>query len=200
MEAFMIGEKIKSNTETFTATVKKAGRRNLVICASVLILAAAVCVNWALFAGANNGVDDTPTGGGGDVIDTGNGNSNGTDNADGSVASYFASVQISRQQARDEALEVLQMVISSDSALESAKNEAIENVNRIADEITAEANIETLVVAKGFEECVAVISDGNASIVVKSNGLLPSEIAQIMEIVYEQADIVPSNVKIIEKY
>lgn len=200
MELLMIGEKIKSNAETFTTTVKRSGKRSLVICASVLIIAAAVCVNWALFAGANSSVDDTPTGGEGDVIDTGNGNASGADDAGESVASYFASVQISRQQARDEALEVLQMVIASDSALESAKNEAIENVNRIADEITAESNIETLVVAKGFEDCVAVISDGSASIVVKSSGLLPSEIAQIMEIVYEQADIVPSNVRIIEKY
>lgn len=92
------------------------------------------------------------------------------------------------------------MVISSESALESAKAEAIENVNRIADEITAEANIETLILAKGFEDCIAVISDGNASIVVKTDGLLQSEIAQIMEIVYEQASIAPSNIKIIEKY
>lgn len=197
----MIGEKIKSSTEAVAESVKRVGKRNLIICASVLIIAAAVCVNWALFAGANADGGDAIEGNGGqsgngDVIDTGGG-----DNETGeSVASYFASVQISRQQARDEALEVLQMVIASDSAMESAKNEAIENVNRIADEITAEANIETLVVAKGFEDCIAVISDGNASIVVKSNGLLPSEIAQIMEIVYEQASIEPSNVKIIEKY
>ena len=74
------------------------------------------------------------------------------------------------------------MVIASDSAMDTAKTEAIESVNRIADEIAAEANIETLVMAKGFEDCVAVISDGSASVVVKTNGLLPSEIAQIMEI------------------
>ena len=92
------------------------------------------------------------------------------------------------------------MVIASDSAMETAKSEAIESVNRIADEIAAEANIETLVMAKGFEDCVAVISDGSASVVVKTDGLLPSEIAQIMEIVYEQAQITPENIKIIEKY
>lgn len=196
----MIGEKIKNNTESgITMSVKKAGRKNLIICASVLILAAAICVNWALFSGTQHSVgDDTPTGadnsGEGNTTDAGNNDPNN------SVTSYFASVQISRQQARDEALEVLQMVISSESALESAKAEAIENVNRIADEITAEANIETLILAKGFEDCIAVISDGNASIVVKTDGLLQSEIAQIMEIVYEQASIAPSNIKIIEKY
>lgn len=194
----MIGERIKIGAENIATGVKKAGKRNLVICASVLIIAAAICVNWALLAGNSSNIDDLPAGSdnqgennvGDDVTDAGNDN----------VASYFASVQISRQQARDEALEVLQMVIASDSAMETAKNEAIESVNRIADEIAAEANIETLVLAKGFEDCIAVINDGSASIVVKTGGLLPSEIAQIMEIVYEQAQIVPENVKIIEKY
>ena len=62
-----------------------------------------------------------------------------------------------------------------------------------------ESNIETLIVAKGFEECVAVISDGSVSIVVKSEGLLPAQISQINEIVYEQSGISPTNVKIIER-
>ena len=193
----MIGEKIKNSAENFATGVKKAGKRNLIICASVLIIALAVCINWAILSGGAPVIDDLPSGsdgdGGGNSIDAGN---NGNEN----VTSYFASVQISRQQARDEALEVLQMVIASDSAMDTAKNEAIESVNRIADEIAAEANIETLVMAKGFEDCVAVISDGSASVVVKTGGLLPSEIAQIMEIVYEQAQISPENVKIIEKY
>lgn len=194
----MIGEKIKNGAENFASGVKKAGKKNLVICASVLIIAVAVCINWALLSG-NTFTDDLPTGSegsgeqNGGTVDAGN-------NENENVASYFASVQISRQQARDEALEVLQMVIASDSAMENAKTEAIESVNRIADEIAAEANIETLVMAKGFEDCVAVISDGSASVVVKTGGLLPSEIAQIMEIVYEQAQISPENIKIIEKY
>ena len=53
--------------------------------------------------------------------------------------------------------------------------------------------------AKGFEECVAIISGDNASIIVKSDGLLPNEVAQITEIVYEQAGILPTNMNIVEK-
>ena len=63
----------------------------------------------------------------------------------------------------------------------------------------AEANIETLIKAKGFEECVAVISDGHIDIVVKSSGLEAGQRAQIQEIVLKQADIAPSNITIIEK-
>jgi len=197
----MIGEKIRNGAESIATGMKRAGKRNLVICASILIVAVAVCINWALLSGSSPVVDQLPTGSDGSMDGNDNGgNVNTGGNSNENIASYFASVQISRQQARDEALEVLQMVIASESTMENAKTEAIESVNRIADEIAAEANIETLVMAKGFEDCVAVISDGSASVVVKTGGLLPSEIAQIMEIVYEQAQISPENVKIIEKY
>jgi stage III sporulation protein AH len=63
----------------------------------------------------------------------------------------------------------------------------------------AEANIETLIEAKGFAECVAVISDEGASIVVKSDGLAAAQISQINEIVYEQAGIDPADIKIIQR-
>ncbi|MBQ9692143.1 MAG: SpoIIIAH-like family protein, partial [Clostridia bacterium] len=134
-------------------------------------------------------------------VTDGNTEQTGTNNDNDNVASYFASVQISRQQARDEALEVLQLVIDSESAVESAKAEAIADVSRIADEIASEANIETLVKAKGFEDCIAVINDGNANIIVKTeSALMQNQVAQIMEIVYEQASISPENIKITEKY
>ena len=191
----MVGEKIKKSTESVVQSVRRVGKRNLAICAAVLLVAAAVCINWALYSETDAPVDDIPSGNeqqGGEQV----GNLPENEN----VASYFASVQISRQQARDEALEVLQLVIDSDSAIESAKQEAIADVSRIADEIAAEANIETLIKAKGFDECIAVISDGSANIVVRTDSaLMQNEVAQILEIVVEQAGISPEFIKITEK-
>jgi stage III sporulation protein AH len=69
----------------------------------------------------------------------------------------------------------------------------------MAQDIENEANIETLLKAKGFVECVAVISNSTATVIVKSEGLLPSDLAQITEIVYEQAGISPADIKVIEK-
>ena len=198
----MVGEKIKRSAETIAHSIKKVGRRNIAICAAVLLVAAAVCVNWVLYSAPNGNItDDVPSGNEQPSGEQNGGEQSGTNvNGSENVASYFASVQISRQQARDEALEVLQLVIDSDSAVESAKAEAIADVSRIADEIASEANIETLIKAKGFEECIAVISDGNANIVVKSDGaLMQNEVAQIMEIVVEQSGISPENIKITEK-
>ena len=195
----MIGEKLKSSTESITGGIKKLGKRNLVICASVFIIAIAVCLNWALYSGIQVPNDVAPPV---DNVTDGESTETGgeTDGGD-SVASYFASVQISRQQARDEALEVLQLVIDSESAIESAKSDAIADVARIADEIASEANIESLIRAKGFTECVAVINNGKANVVVKTEGpLMQNQVVQIMEIVYEQANIAPENIKITEKY
>ena len=122
-----------------------------------------------------------------------------TEDVGSSSDSYFSSVQVSRQRTRDEAIEVLQAVVDNASSTETAKNEALAEINKLATVMANEANIETLIVAKGFAECVAVISGENASIVVKSDGLIASEISQINEIVFQQAGIKPVNIKIIQR-
>ena len=112
---------------------------------------------------------------------------------------YFASAQVSRQRARDEAMEVLQSVVENEGAAEAVKTQALVDLSKLAMAIEQEANIETLIMAKGFEKCVAVISDDTARIIVSGSGLTPAQIAQINEIVYEQAKISPVNITITEK-
>jgi hypothetical protein len=85
------------------------------------------------------------------------------------------------------------------SANEAAKQQALLDIATMAKVIENESNIETLVKAKGFEECVAVINGEKASVIVKSEGLQPNHLSQILEIVYLQAGILPENVTIMEK-
>ena len=66
-------------------------------------------------------------------------------------------------------------------------------------DIQNEANIETLVKAKGFEECVAVISEDSVSVIVSAESLQASDTAKILSIVYETTGISPSKVSIINK-
>ena len=115
------------------------------------------------------------------------------------VKTFFSQTVLDRQKSRDEALEVLQTVVDSDEALEDSKQSALTNMTRIANEIQTESNIESLIMSKGFEDCIAVISDGKCNVIVRSDGLMPNQISQIKEIVYEQANIHPSEIKIIEK-
>ena len=97
-------------------------------------------------------------------------------------------------------MEVLQSVIDSASSDEATKAAALADLTQLAKDMEAEANIETLITAKGFAQCVAVINDNSANIVVKSSETLtPAQIAQINEIVYTQCGILPTNVNIIQK-
>jgi stage III sporulation protein AH len=116
------------------------------------------------------------------------------------TADYFATVQVNRQRARDESMEVLQSVIDSTDATETVKNEALSELSTIALEIEKEANIESLLVTKGFEDCVAVMNGNSISVVVKSQGdLQPAQIASINTVVYEQTGIEPLGVTIVHK-
>ena len=185
-------------TQKFKAIIFKIGKRNLIIACSVLLIGAAVLLNWVLFSGTNpqDGYDgyDQPSGNLSGVVD----NSGEGDNTD-SVNSYFSATQVSRQRARDEALEVLQAVVDNEESSETAKNEALASISAIAEEIQKEANIESLITAKGFEECVAVLNGDEASIIVKAETLQPAQLAQINAIVYEQTGIKPTGITIINK-
>lgn len=188
--------KFQKQLDAIAGFCRKVGRRNWIILGAVVLIGAAVWMNFALFGGVNAGGFDYGTG------DTqASGGETPSPDGNSGLDSYFSSVQVSRQRARDEALEVLQSVVDNEQADEASKNEALQQISRLAEEMSQESSIETLVLAKGFQACVAVISDGSASIVVKCDegGLTPSRIAQINEIVYEQAGIVPASVNIIER-
>ena len=174
----------------------KLGKKNLVVIASVAVVAVALVVGIAVFNNRDDDGFDYSQGAGMQEVGTENNKGDGTDN---SVDTYFSSVELDRKRTRDEALEVLQGVVDDASSSEDAKNKALAEITTIAKVMETEANIETLIEAKGFEECVAVINNDSASIVVKSEGLQAAQISQINEIVYEQAGISPVNVKIIQR-
>ncbi len=185
-------ENLKEKVKGFCV---KVGKRNFIIFGAMALIIGAVAVNLIIFSQDKDDGYDYNSPAGMSPSDTTGQN----DNTDASADSYFSSVQVSRQRTRDEAIEVLQAVVDNQSSTETAKNEALAEINKLATVMATEANIETLVVAKGFEECVAVISGESASIVVKSDGLNVAQISQINEIVYSEAGISPVNITIIER-
>ena len=128
--------------------------------------------------------------------------SDGSQATDGDVnaeSDYFSATVLSRSQARDEAIDVLKLVTEDEEASAEAKAEAAAKISKIAVDIQNETNIETLVKAKGFDECVAIIADDAASVIVKAESLQANEAAQILAIVYETTGINPQNISIINK-
>ena len=111
---------------------------------------------------------------------------------------FFAMAIINRTQVRDSALEVLRAIAENPDSLPDAKEDALESIAEIADDMSAEANIETLVKAKGIGDCVAVISGDNCSVIVNQKNLLPDELTQITDIVFEQAGIPVANITVVE--
>ncbi len=111
--------------------------------------------------------------------------------------SYFTKAVIERENTRNEAMEVLKAIADNPDALADAKEQAMLGIAAIADEMSAEVSIEQLVKAKGFSQCVCIVSDGKASVVVGAEGeLTASQVAQILEIVYLETGILPANTKV----
>ena len=190
--------KMENLKEKFKVVCIKIGKRNFIIAGAVLLIGLAVCVNWMVFSSKDNGGYDYNTGAG--MQDTTPSQNVGApEDTDVSDDAYFSSIEVSRQRTRDEAIEVLQAVVDNQSSTETAKNEALTEINNLAKIMEQESNIETLVIAKGFENCVAVISGDKANIVIKGEELLPAQISQINEIVYDQAGILPVNINITER-
>ena len=166
----------------------------------MLLIGGAVWLNWFLFADADKNKDyDSKNYNQGETSGKTDNSQNKPSGNTSESDSYFAMAQIDRTRARDEALEVLYQITSSKDATDEAKQEAYNSITKLSAQIEQEANIETLVKSKGFEECVAVIDDKGASIIVLSDGLIDSQVSQIVSIVYEQSGIKPENIKIIEK-
>ena len=196
----------KPDTTALTCKVKevakKLGKRNIAIVLSILVIGGAVWLNIALFSGGvrpTGGVAGTEDVEGGPSFIEGEETDTDGDAVD-EIDSFFASAQVERQRSRDEAIEVLQLVVENPEALDESKTLAMAEITRIAAAIDSEGKIESLVAAKGFDRCIAVISDASCNVIVKvDTALLPNQIAQIQEIVYEQAGILPANTKIIEK-
>mgnify|MGYP005766705841 FL=1 len=113
---------------------------------------------------------------------------------------YFDAARLNRQQARDSALAILQEAAADTNATETMKAETGEAIQTLADYTVSEAQIENLVTAKGYADCVAFISDGSVSVVVSATeeGLTDADVARITEIVTEETGLEASAITIIE--
>ena len=185
---------------------RKIGRRNLIIAGAVVVIGAAVALNWAFFSKANDhdGYDYKASAGmstnyGTNLTTSAVGDDKSPTTPTGSDA-YFSTVEVSRKKARDEAIEVLNAVVRNDKATEDVKAQAMQELQALAKDMEKEANIESLLQGKGFAKCLAVISGDNANIVVQNKGALqPAQLAQINAVVFEQTGIQPSNITIVQK-
>lgn len=112
---------------------------------------------------------------------------------------YFATARLSRKQARDSAISMLQEAEIDENADESVLNEASETLQVLAAYTVAEAQIESLVTAKGYADCVTFMGADSISVVVgDADGLDATDVARIKDIVINETSYTADQIKIME--
>ena len=189
----------------------KVWKRNAVVAAIVLFVCVAVYLNWSYgqrdTSVSANQSTDTNTLGEAELVGTETETAAAADGTEEIEAvsevqeeSYFDTARLSRQEARDEALAILQATVDDPNADEAAIASASESITAMAEATTTESEIENLVAAKGYEDCVAYIGDNSVSVVVAApeEGLQAADVAKITDIVLGQTSFSADQVKIID--
>ena len=111
---------------------------------------------------------------------------------------YFAAVRLSRQQARDNAVNLLQEAMAYSDQTKAAESPA--ELEDIVQTALTEAQIESLVIAKGYTDCVAYMSSEGVSVAVSvpEGGLNPEDVAVIADIVTSQSEYTLDEIRIVE--
>ncbi|MBQ4566100.1 MAG: SpoIIIAH-like family protein [Oscillospiraceae bacterium] len=116
---------------------------------------------------------------------------------DSTESDYFAQMRLSRQTARDEAVTVLQETIAYAEGENTA--DTSKKLERIIADALAESQIESLVIAKGYTDCVAYISDEGISlaVAVPEQGLSEEDVSLLADVVMTQTEYGLSDIRII---
>ena len=186
-------------------------KRNAVVVAIALFVCAAVYLNWnyeqEAQAGKTLGQSAMVGSETGDplvknVAGDGVSQQDGTGYTETSAAAgdYFATARLNRQQARDSALSLLQDAAAREDADETVKTQVNDTIQTMADYTVTEAQIENLVVAKGYADCVAFIGEDSLSLAVSvpEGGLTEADTAKIVDVVNQTAGFTADQIKIIE--
>ncbi|MFT8889346.1 MAG: SpoIIIAH-like family protein [Ethanoligenens sp.] len=191
------------------------GKRQIILAALVVALGTAIFLNWK-FTGTNGGANvagvfnaSSALGTSTYVSTSGAGSTasgaGSTASSAGSVASasgsLFAQQRLTRTKTRAEAEQALQITLNSTTATAADKQAAQTQISGIANNITNEGYVESLIVSKGFKDCVCFINNGTVSVVVAPKGNQPlstSDSAQIADIVMQQTKVSADNIHIIQ--
>lgn len=180
----------------------KNWKKNLVAGAVLVAVCGGIYVNWLYseeqtVANLDDTLDadkilssDTLVMGGNTTVDQTGSNNTTTD--------YFAAVRLSRQQARDSAVSLLQEAMSYNDSTQAAQTNA--QLEEIVQTALCEAQIESLVIAKGYTDCVAYISDKGISVAVASpeGGMQQTDVAVIADIILTQSEFTMDDIYVVE--
>lgn len=181
----------------------KIQKRHIVLASLVVALSAAVFINWQF--SDNTGMLAKKTSKELGAATYVNANMKSSDDEVTNVSKttstndeYFAKAVVERDQARDEALEIAKETLTLSDSSEEAKTKAVEQLNKIEDNIVKENNVESVLIAKGFSQCLCIISEDKCSVAVLKKELKKNSPLIIKDAVVSHTNVEFNNITIIE--
>ena len=113
---------------------------------------------------------------------------------------YFAKARLTRQQSRDEALSLLKSASTAEGASQATIDSAMSAISAMASDSMTETQIENLLLAKDFSECVVYITDEGITVAVPApaDGLSTAQVATITDTIVKETDYTAPQIKVIE--
>ena len=168
----------------------KKAKRNIIIAAVLVLVCAAVYLNWSY----NASDESEPV----DAADDANGAQ--TVGTQDSTDDYFAQARLARQTSRDEALGLLETAAASEGASQETIDASMDAIAAMATWSMQETQIENLLLAKNFADAVVYISSEGVTVAVPApvEGLNSAEVAQITETVIGETGCTAEDIRVIE--
>ena len=110
---------------------------------------------------------------------------------------YFDTARRTREEARDEAIEILEETLRDVKNDAAVKEQAVVATQTISQAVKQEDAIESLIKAKGFADCVVYIENEHCHVAVKASSLDDSQTLQILQVVTAQSEVKAENVSIV---
>ena len=116
------------------------------------------------------------------------------------TSSYFDTARLSRQQSRDNALSLLREASAQENVEQSVLDDANQAIQTLAGYTMLESQIENLVIAKGYADCVAFMGENSISVVVSplEEDLQMGDVAKITDIVLNETSYTADQITIMK--
>lgn len=120
--------------------------------------------------------------------------------ANNSGSKFFEEARLKRTKAHDEAMDSVQKALKNASLSAEEKKTYTQQLTGNLEDLNAENEIETLVRAKGFADCLCFLQSGRADLTVMTSGdaLTAAQVAQIRDIVLSKSSVTAQNITIVE--
>ncbi len=179
-------------------------KRNVLVLAVITLVGAAAYLNWSYnqrWAGADGAMADVED----KLTAAVNAMTKAEENTGAaalpaSVSGYFSQARLTRQQSRDQALSLLEMAASAESATQETLSSAMDQITQMANWSLMESRIENELLAKNFAECVVYLSAKGCTVAVPAptEGLSEAEVARITDAVRANTEYTLSQINVIE--